>query len=56
MQKSPSSRGCANRPIDNEPLVFTNPRGIFRIPSNSMPWNEDIMKYTKLQFNSIEAL
>jgi hypothetical protein len=43
-------------PIDNEPLVFTNPRGIFRIPSNSMPWNEDIMKYTKLQFNSIEAL
>jgi hypothetical protein len=43
-------------PLDNEPLVSTNPRGIFRIPSNSMPWNEDIMKYTKLQFNAIEAL
>lgn len=37
-------------PVDNEPVVLTNPLGLFRLATNARTWSADYTKLTKLSF------
>lgn len=43
-------------PPENEPLVTTNPRGIFRLASNEFSWDVDTAQFYGLGFSIVEVL
>jgi hypothetical protein len=42
-------------PPDNEPIVITNPKGIFMLDSTNIQWQGDMQKVLSISFNFREA-